>query len=489
MTEHFRPQYHLTPLTEWMNDVQRPIYIDGVHHLYYLYNKDYSLEGNGTEWAHAVSTDLVHWERKPVAIEKYKDSAGDPWAGSCVIDVNNTAGFGYNAIIAIVTMPNPTYQCNHLWYSTDGGNTFTHYGTEPIMHNPTGYTDFRDPKIIWHEPTKKWIMLMAERDKVGFYTSYNLKEWTYVSTFVRDDIGIIECPDLFELNIDGNPANKKWVLLLGGNGFNYGRTTCACYFLGNFDGTKFYAETDIEWLENGADSYAGVTWDAPYTNGNYRYFVSWMGNWNYASEVPWETFIGNASIVRELHLRSTSEGIKLVQIPVSKLNETLREFATFGEQVIYTGQENLLQNIHETSFAIETTIIIDDSTRSKFGFSLRDGNGNGEHTVLMYDKSNNELIIDRSKSGIVHMNEYLANMNEFARLYKATVKPRDGRIKLEIFVDRSTVEVFVNEGESVFSLSIFPDISSDGLRLWTDDCVHIEYLKVRVVNEVEAMIY
>ncbi|MGG3574498.1 glycoside hydrolase family 32 protein [Bacillus gobiensis] len=481
MTEPFRPQYHLTPVSEWMNDVQRPIYLNGEHHLYYLYNKDFSSDGNGTEWAHAVSTDLVHWERKPVAIEKYKDSAGDAWSGSCVRDTDNTAGFGHDAIIAILTMPHPTYQCNHLWYSTDDGNTFTHYGTDPVMPNPTGDSDFRDPKIIWHEPTKKWVILMAESDKIGFYTSSNLKEWVYVSSFIRDDIGLIECPDLFELNVDDDPNNRKWVLMVGGNGFNYGHTTGSCYFIGSFDGTTFHAETDVEWLESGADSYAGVTWDTPNTEGNFRYYISWMGNWEYATHVPWENFIGNASIVRELRLKSTSEGMKLFQIPVSSLRETFEEIALFDDQTIHTGEENILKNIHETSYSVESTFFLDDSTNAKFGIALRDGIG--EHTDIVYDKELNELVVDRSQSGEEQLNDSIANMNVYTKTYKAAVKPIDRKIKLDILVDRSTVEVFVNHGEHVFSLTIYPKLSSDGLRLWTDDCLHIEYLKVKAVKE------
>lgn len=466
LAESFRPLYHVTPSTEWMNDVQRPLYINGVHHLYYLYNKDYSWGGNGTEWAHVESTDLVHWKREPVAIEKYKTPNGDPWTGSTVVDTNNTAGFGKDAIIALVTMP-VEGQSTHLWYSTDGGNTFKYYGL--VQHNPTGSADFRDPKIIWYEPTKKWVMVMAERDKVGFYTSSDLKNWTYTSSFVRQDIGIVECPDLFQLNEDGNPDQKKWVLMVGGNGFNYGHTTGSAYFIGDFDGDSFHNQTNVKWLEDGPDSYTGVTWDAPYTNGNYRYFISWMSNWNYARQVPWENYIGNTSVVRELTLRNTSEGLKLVQNPVWNLKDNLTELAYFGDQVIYTGQDNLLKNIHETSYSIESTFTVDDSTSAKFGLSLRDGND--EHTDITYDKNIQELVFDRTHSGIV-------SMTDFAKAYKVHIPPKNGKIKLNILVDRSTIEIFVNDGEYVLSSLIFPQLSSDGLRLWTDAHVHIDYLKI-----------
>ncbi|MCY8235349.1 glycoside hydrolase family 32 protein [Priestia endophytica] len=457
-----------------MNDIQRPIYINGEHHLYYLYNKDYSWGGNGTEWAHAVSVDLVNWERKPVAIEKYKDSAGDPWTGSCVIDVDNTAGFGNNALIALVTMPNPTYQCTHLWYSVDNGNSFTHYGTDPVMYNPTGQSDFRDPKVIWHEPTQRWVLLMAEGDKVGFYTSTNLKEWTYVSSFIRKDIGTIECPDLFEINVDDNPNNKKWVLMVGGNGFNYGHTTGSCYFVGNFDGTSFIPETDVTWLEQGADSYAGVTWDAPYANGNYRYFSSWMSNWEYVRQIPWDTFIGNASIVRELRLQSTSTGMKLIQTPVWNLKDHFNEIVSFEGVTVYSNQQNIFKDFHGISYSIESKIDVADLTLGKFGLAFRDGNN--EHVDIIYDKTTQEFIFDRSQSGFTELGEV------FTRQQKIKVEPREGKIKLDILVDNSTIEIFINDGEYVLSNLIFPQLSSDGLRLWTDNHVHLEYLKLKVMN-------
>ncbi|QWU15993.1 levanbiose-producing levanase [Paenibacillus sophorae] len=467
-----RPEYHITPQAEWMNDVQRPLYINGQHHLYYLYNDDYSWGGNGTEWAHAVSTDLVHWERKPVAIEKYKTPYGDPWTGSTVIDENNTAGFGKNAVIALVTMPYEG-QSTHLWYSTDGGNSFKHYNI--VQHNPTGSADFRDPKIIWHEQTQKWVMLLAERDKVGFYTSSNLKDWEYTSSFVRQDIGIIECPDIFQLNVDGNSDNKKWVLMIGGNGFNYGVTTGSSYFVGDFDGREFHAETPVKWLEQGADSYTGVTWDAPYTNGNFRYFISWMNNWNYAGKLPWDTFNGNTSIVREIRLKTTPDGLKLVQEPVWNLLDNFPIIMDIRGEDIYTGQENIFKDFHGLSYSIEAQIDVADLTEGKFGFSVRDGDG--QHADLTYDKSINEFVFNRESSRIK------IDVEEFKRPQRVIVAPKEGKIKLEILVDRNAVEVFINDGEYVLSNLILNDLSSDGLRLWTDGHLHLDYLKLRDSNE------
>ncbi|WP_445506381.1 glycoside hydrolase family 32 protein [Niallia sp. 03190] len=470
--DSYRPQYHLTPQTEWMGDIQRPIYINGVHHLYYLYNEDYSWDGNGTEWAHATSTDLVHWKRQPVAMHKYDGNpAGDPWAGSAVIDTNNTAGFGAGAIVALVTMPGQT---THLWYSLDEGNSFSYYGL--VQHNPTGNADFRDPKVIWHEPTKKWVMLMAENDKIGFYTSTNLKDWTYASSFVRQDIGIIECPDLFEINVDDNPNHRKWVLMTGANGFNYGHTSGSAYFIGDFDGTSFIKDegTDVQWLDHGTDCYTGVTWETPFANKNFRYYIAWMTNWEYTRKLPYDGYIGNTTIIRELRLKNTTDGLKLFQTPVWGIRDNFDDKSFWGDQVITSQQPKILDGV--TSYSIESSFHIDDLTNGLFGISVRDGNG--AHTDITYDPETNELVFNRSQSGLIIDDPHFIE----PRIVK-NVFPLNGKIKLDIFVDRSTVEIFVNDGAYVLSNLIFPQLSSDELRIWTNDTVHLDYFKVKTVNE------
>ncbi|QZA70234.1 glycosidase hydrolase family 32 [Bacillus phage 278BB001] len=471
----FRPAFHITPESGWMNDIQRPLYINGAHHLFYLYNGDFSWGGNGTEWAHVESVDLKSWKRLPIAIPKYTDGAGDPWTGSAVVDNDNTAGFGEGAIIALLTMPQPDYQCTHLWYSTDDGSSFKHYNPDPassipqpVMKNPTGSSDFRDPKVIWHEETQNWVMLLAEGDKVGFYKSKNLKDWEYLSGFVRSDIGIIECPDLFQINLDEDSNNKKWVLMIGANGFNYGLTTGFCYFVGDFDGVNFKPETDIQWLERGADSYAGATWDAPYTGGNYRYYVSWMNNWAYALETPWEEYNGNASIVRELRLKTVKNVHKLVQQPIWNLSEDFEEVLSLNS--VELKRDNVIQQSGLKSYTVRLVVTVNDLTRGKFGIALRDG---VDHTDLVYDTYNSEFVFNRQHSGEV------VNKPEFYNLQRATLSPKDGRIELVLVVDNSTVELFINGGEEVFSNMIFPGEDSTGFRIWTDDSVLIDSLSIK----------
>ena len=225
-----------------MNDPQRPFWLDGRWHYYYLYNADYP-DGNGTAWYHATSTDLVHWREEGVAIEKYENGLGDIETGSAVIDTDNTAGFGAGAVIAIMTQQHDGVQRQSLFVSTDGGHRFDPYDGNPVMDNP-GEAHWRDPKIVWDDERHEWLMVLAEGHKLGFYTSHDLKASTYRSGFERDDLGILECPDLFRMSIDGDPAKTTWVLAAGVNGGEHGMTTGTAYWTGDWDGEAYTASDE-----------------------------------------------------------------------------------------------------------------------------------------------------------------------------------------------------------------------------------------------------
>ncbi len=245
-----------------MNDPQKPILIDGVWHYYYLYNADHP-DGNGTAWYHSTSTDLVHWQDQGVAIEKYTNGLGDIWTGTAVVDHDGTAGFGEGAVIALVTQQTDGVQRQSLFFSTDGGYTFESYDGNPVMDNP-GVADWRDPRVIWDDAAGHWVMALAEHDRIGFYTSPNLRDWTYTSDFVTTGLGVLECPDLFPMAVDGDPDDVRWVLVAGANGAAEGMTTGTVYWIGDWDGERFTADgTGHQWLDRGADYYAAVTWDDP----------------------------------------------------------------------------------------------------------------------------------------------------------------------------------------------------------------------------------
>lgn len=312
----YRAQYHFTVPDQWKNDPQRPIWIDGEYHYYYLYNPDYLAGGTttGTAWRLATSTDLVSFTDRGIAVPKDTTPNGDVWSGSVVIDTDNTAGFGAGAVIVLATMaPDEVTQAQYLYYSTDGGRTFTPHGTAPVLPNP-GVRDFRDPKVIRDEERGRWVMTLAENDKVGFYLSTDLKSWTYVSGFVKGGIGVLECPDLFRITAGDGTA--KWVLGVSANGKGSGLPNTYAYWTGSFDGTAFTADAaDPQWLDHGWDWYAAVTFEKHRGDGSVdpsvRYAIGWLNNWDYANTTPTidcDGFNGTDSIVREITLKRGSGG-------------------------------------------------------------------------------------------------------------------------------------------------------------------------------------
>ena len=310
--EKFRPTYHFSPLYGWMNDPNGMVYKDGEYHLFYQYNPYGSKWGN-MNWGHAISKDLVNWEHRPVAIAP--DALGTIFSGSAVVDHNNTAGFGAGAIIAIYTQ-NSDRQVQSIAYSTDNGRTFTKYENNPVLVSEA--RDFRDPKVFWYEATKRWIMVLAVGQEMQIFSSPNLKDWAFESSF-GEGYGahgnVWECPDLFELPVEGT-NEKKWVLLcsLGDGPFGDSATQ---YFIGSFDGKKFSCDNQpnvTKWMDWGKDHYATVTWsDAP---DNRRIAIAWMSNWQYANDVPTSQYRSPNSIPRDLS--QTEDGVYHMLIATRK---------------------------------------------------------------------------------------------------------------------------------------------------------------------------
>ncbi|WP_223914783.1 glycoside hydrolase family 32 protein [Arthrobacter sp. NicSoilC12] len=332
----FRPSYHITPGKNWMNDPQRPILLDGVWHYYYLYNAGYPKE-NGTEWYHLTSTDLVHWKEEGVAITKYKNGLGDIETGSAVVDQDNSAGFGKGAVIAVMTQQDQGIQRQSLFYSTDHGYSFTAYAQNPVMENP-GEPDWRDPKIIRDAAHGQWVMALAEGDKIGMYTSSNLLDWHYASGIERKGLGVLECPDLFQLDLDGDPSKRTWVLAASANGSEEGFTTGVAYWTGEWDGTRFTpSDGPHQWLDAGSDFYAAVTWDDPRLTESQRmssrHAIGWMNNWQYARQLPTQDWHGGAdSIVRDIRLETIAGKPTLVSSPTTAMKSLEGPAATTGER-------------------------------------------------------------------------------------------------------------------------------------------------------------
>jgi levanbiose-producing levanase len=462
----FRPAYHLTPEKEWMNDPQRPFLLDGVWHYYYLYNADHP-EGNGTEWFHVTSTDLVHWKDEGVAIEKFKNGLGDIETGSAVVDTDNTAGFGKDAVIAVMTQQDKGVQRQSLFYSTDKGFSFKPYDRNPVMDNP-GAEHWRDPKIIRDDANGQWVMALAEGEKIGFYTSRDLKDWRYASSFERRGLGILECPDLFQLDVDGDPAKRTWVLAASANGSEEGRTTGVAYWTGNWDGTAFSpADDGHQWLDAGSDFYAAVTWDDPRLPDSQRmasrHAIGWMNNWTYARNLPTTDWQGGAdSIVRDIRLKTVQGRPSLVSSPTKALSvlEGTAETVT-GRRVTEDGAGELPVP-DSGAYRLDVTLERgpdDDASEAllKLGSGAAE-KGPADFATVGYDFDDGTAFVTRSAvvPGVESLGRVFTDRRSAASPLRGGSAPGRGTVELTVFVDYSSVEVFVNGGEQTLTSLVFP---------------------------------
>ncbi len=309
-----------------MNDPNGMVYSKGVYHLFFQYYPDSTVWGP-MHWGHATSTDLMHWDEKQIAL--YPDNLGYIFSGSAVIDSNNTSGLGENGnspIIAIFTSHDTTgekagtidFQTQSVAYSLDQGVSWQKYKGNPVLRNP-GIRDFRDPKISWYAPQQKWIMTLATQDRITFYSSKNLIDWTRESEFGKENGahgGVWECPDLFHLDYNGK---KVWVLLVSINpgGPNGGSATQ--YFIGDFDGSIFkVSHTNTRWIDYGPDNYAGVTWA---NTGDRKIFLGWMSNWLYADKVPTIKWRSAMTLPRDLHVEKIGTEYYLQSTPINELSD------------------------------------------------------------------------------------------------------------------------------------------------------------------------
>ena len=445
--EKHRPLYHHTPAYGWMNDPNGMFYKDGVWHLCFQHNPYGSVWGN-LSWGHSTSTDLVHWkyEGDPVM----PDAWGLIFSGSAVVDKDNTAGFGRDAIVAFYTSAKPTpwgdNQMQCLVYSTDGGKTFTKYENNPVLTSTE--RDFRDPKVFWYAPGKHWVMMLAVGQQMQIFSSKNLKDWKYESSFGAKQGahgGVWECPDLVELPVEGT-KEKRWVLICNINpGGPFGGSATQ-YFVGTFDGKKFTNQypTKTKWMDYGKDHYATVTFsNAP---GGRCVAMGWMSNWQYAAIVPTKQYRSANTIARDLSLYRQG-GDLLLRCAPSKEIEAARQaknsLKKFDVKDAYS-IENLLDG-NEGAYEIE--LEIKNNGAEKMVFTLQ--NAKGESVLMYYDVATRQFVMDRSDSG----------ETSFSRDFPAmTVAPAPdvNDVKLRLFVDRSSIEAFGDGGKFVMTNLVFP---------------------------------
>lgn len=445
--ETYRPVYHHTPVYGWMNDPNGMFYKDGVYHLYFQYNPYGSMWGNMT-WGHSTSTDLTHWTYEGTAI--VPDAWGAIFSGSCVVDKDNTAGFGKGAVVAFYTSAKSTpwgdIQSQSMAYSLDNGKTFIKYEHNPILTSTE--RDFRDPKVFWYAPGKHWVMMLAVGQEMQIYSSGNLKEWKKESSFGAMQGahgGVWECPDLVEVAVEGS-KEKKWVLICNLNPGGPFGGSAAQYFVGSFDGKKFVNEspTQTKWLDWGKDNYATVTWsNAP---AGRCIALGWMSNWQYANSVPTTQYRSANTIARDLTLYRVGGELYLKSKPspeIKKARAEEKKIPTFEVKGNYEVASLLADN--KGAYEIEMTI--ENKGTSKIDFSLM--NEKGEKVAMYYDVVRKQFVMDRSASGIVGFSR------DFPAVTVAPVRNTD-QIHLRLFIDRSSVEAFGEEGEYVMTNLVFP---------------------------------
>src|SRR5664279_400960 len=461
----WRPQYHFTPSHNFMNDPNGMVYYKGEYHLFYQYNP----EGQVWErmsWGHAVSTDMVHWTELPVAIPE--DPKYMIFSGSAVVDWNNSSGLCKNAdpqdhscLIAIYAAAYKDRQKQHIAFSNDRGRTWTNYAGNPVID--VDAEDFRDPKVFWHAPQKKWVLIavLADQRKALFFDSTDLKHWTKLSEFgpAGDDSGQWECPDLLELPV-GDTKETRWVLIINRNPDAPAGGTGVRYLVGHFDGKQFTEKESAGkklWADYGKDFYATNSFNDMPKGDERRIWIGWTSNWLYAKDEPTILWRGAQSIPRTLTLRHVGNQLLMVQSPVRELQSLRGQPFSVSNSTVQDANAKiegagLKGDIYEIEAEIEPSSV------SEIGFRLR--KGDDVETVVGVLPSSNTLFVDRTKSGDVSFSK------DFPGRYSTTLQ-NSKRIKLHIFVDRSSVEVFANDGEKVMTDRIYPPPGGTGIELYS----------------------
>ena len=467
-----RPHYHFTPPQNFMNDPNGLVFYDGEYHLFYQHNLLGDTWGH-MSWGHAVSRDLLHWEHLPVAL--HEEHGVMAFSGSAVVDRRNTSGLGTQGnppLVAIYTGHSDLEQTQNIAYSIDRGRSWIKYSGNPVL--AIGSREFRDPKVFWHERTGQWIMVtvLSDQYKVRFFGSPDLKQWSHLSDFgpAGGTDGLWECPDLFPLLVEGEPETRKWVLkvdVLKGTG--------AQYFVGDFDGTQFTNEAandDVKRVDFGEDFYAAQSWsDEPHGR---RIWIAWMNNWEYANLIPTSPWRGVFSIPRELGLRLEDGRFHLIQKPIDELQQLRRPLFHAGEREL--SQVNAQLSRLELNRALEISIELAFGHASEFGIAL--GTGPAEQTLIGYDLQAQEMFVDRRHSGDSSFSP------AFAGVHRALLTPRERKIRLQVFLDTCTAEVFGNEGRAVISDLIFPDHGELSLQLYADEGdMHLHALDIWALGD------
>ena len=446
-SEPHRPQFHFSPVRHWINDPNGLVFSDGTYHLFYQFNPNASDWGD-IHWGHATSEDLVHWTHQPIALFPDPEGLGIVASGSAVVDAKNTSGLqsgDHPVLVAIFSHFTPDErQVQSIAFSNDGGIQWTMYAGNPVLVEPL--KDFRDPKVFWHAATDRWIMVIAANDHLRLYGSKDLREWAHLSNFGRDmDVtGVWECPDLFPMRIDGA---DRWVLVVSVQSGAPNQGSGTQYYVGTFDGTTFTPTpgSTPQWLDYGPDNYAAVSWsNAP--RGE-RLVIGWMSNWRYAGDVPTTVWRGAMTLPRTLSLRQVGAALRLQCQPVPALSD-LRE----NEEAIDINEEYRFET---DTFEIETVLRWSlDSPPASIGLTLR--SEAKDQLDVRFLPREHRLVIDRHRC---------VSNPTLAQQVDIPTDPTPGCLKLRLFVDRGSLEVFVEDGLRTATVLLFPSAPLRHLQL------------------------
>ena len=443
-TEQYRPQFHFSPATNWCNDPNGLVYNNGTYHLFYQYNPFGNQWGHMT-WGHATSKDLIHWKHLPIAIPE--ENGIMIFSGTCVVDKNNTSGFGKDEKIPMVAVYTAHIenknQSQSIAYSLDDGITWTKYANNPVLD--LHKVDFRDPKIFWHEPKKYWVMsvMLPVEHIVQFYSSLNLKEWKHLSDFgpAGDTSGVWECPDLTAVPVEDMLGKKKWVLQMSMN-------AAMQYFIGEFDGENFINETPLTKIlrpDYGPDYYAAIAYNQLPASA-LPTVIGWVNNWNYANDIPTTPWKSAMALPRNLSVKKINNEWTLIQRPVSVTNSLRKEL--FKANDIKVSNKTTLP-VKSSQFELQ--VDIQPAAGATCGIRLAAGSSN--YFEIGYNAVTKTFYIDRSKSGHVVFNDNFKKLSRFEK----TIALKNKKIHLQVYYDNSIVEIFVNDGEAVFTAQLFTD--------------------------------
>ncbi len=452
--EPLRPRFHFTPARHFMNDPNGLVFYKGEYHLFYQHNPFGATWGH-MSWGHAVSPDLLHWTHLPVALRE--EHGIMIFSGSAAVDRHNSSGLcrptggDPSCLVALYTGHGHGRQTQNLAYSNDRGRTWTKYAGNPVID--LGLKEFRDPKVFWHEATRRWILVtvLADQHKVRFFASRDLKTWETLSDFGPAGAtgGVWECPDLFELPIDNDPSHTRWVLDVDINPGGVAGGSGGQYFVGTFDGVRFTNDNPPDrtlWVDYGKDFYASISFsDLPPSDGR-RIWMGWISNWLYANEEPTATWRGAQSVPRTVALRRFPEGIRLVQSPVAELT-TLRA----------TPEAIPIKGVVTLAGPSEIELTLSRGDWKEVGFRLK--NASGEEVVIGVTAQPLELFVDRRRSRATPFHD------AYPGRHAGPIAWRGDTLSMRVLFDQSVLEIFGNDGQTVITERVYPTRPYDRLEL------------------------